>query len=157
MSIRASFKIWHSIRKPFKIWYWVYEFFRNEGFLLLFSFSVFSFSFSVYNPSERTILPLTNVGGANFGHGVKTPGRDEARDGAKWLWDEAKASRRSSFEAMRRPRGEVTSIKAPDRSAALDPSCTAAKSRQRRRLISKGSQHWQRPTCRASYDPLNYL
>jgi hypothetical protein len=31
------------------------------------------------------------VGGANFGHGAKTPGRDEARD-------EAKASRRSNFD-----------------------------------------------------------
>jgi len=51
-------------------------------------------------PEEHPKPRGATVGGANFGHGAKTPGRDEARDGAK-------ASGRSGFETKRRPRGEV--------------------------------------------------
>ena len=45
-----------------------------------------------YSVQKYVVRPTCgSVGGANFGHGAKTLGRDEARD-------EAKASRRSNFD-----------------------------------------------------------
>ena len=65
---------------------------------------------------QKYVVRLTcgPVGGANFGHGAKTPGRDEARD-------KAKASRRSNFDEG--PRSTM-------RRSTL--SCMMAKGRQRR-------------------------